>query len=329
MIRPVAPLFSAPPLVAPPLAALPLAVLILLSGCSALAPVGCSSEMSQSTILSVVRDAVEAGIADEMRAGTGGGAVSRSKIRAALADVTLGLDDILTSKQDPNSSRRFCTATLTMRLPADAIADADAARHAMGETGVAELANTNDVERSADRYSGAIEFNVQPTDDGQKVFAETDRGTTMIQFAKEVIGASLLRSKLEGAKRVADQAVADQSAAENAALQEQRQAGLESAKVDNQLAWQTIRAGWGALDGATRKQLQPVQAAWARKADADCRVEAAAASINPIDREAERLSCGTRMAKERMGWLQAQRNDDPAMPSPASAVPEPMKTDDL
>ncbi|MFD1789256.1 lysozyme inhibitor LprI family protein [Sphingomonas floccifaciens] len=312
--------------------ALAVPALIALSGCGPLSPVGCSNDIAQSTLVSVIRDAVEAGIADELREAGGGRAISRSSIRAALADVVIKLDDIRTAKEDPNSSRRFCTATLAMRFPGDTVADADAARRAVGETSVADLAANNDVERAADRYSADIEFNVQPTDDGEKVFAETDRGTAMIQFAKEVVGASLLRSKLETAKRAADQAVADQTAAETAALTEQRTAALESAKVDNQLAWQTIRATWGTLDKATRTQLQPVQTAWTRKTDADCRVEAAAAAIDPSEREAAHLSCSTRMVQERIRWLNGMRRDDPtATTTQAVAVREPVPTpaDDL
>lgn len=312
--------------------ALSVPALIALSGCGPLTPVGCTNDIAQSTLISVIRDALEAGIADELHDAGGGRAISRSSIRAALADVVIKLDDIRTAKEDPNSSRRFCTATLVMRFPGDTVADADAARRAVGETSVADLAANNDIERAADRYSADIEFNVQPTDDGEKVFAETDRSTAMIEFAKEVVGASLLRSKLETAKRAADQAVADQTAAETAALTEQRIAGLEAAKVDNQLAWQTIRAAWGALDGATRKQLQPVQTAWTRKADADCRVEAAAAAIDPNEREAARLVCSTRLMQERIGWLNGMRHDDPAATAtPAIAVREaaPVPVDDL
>jgi uncharacterized protein YecT (DUF1311 family) len=164
-----------------------------------------------------------------------------------------------------------------------------------------------------------MEFNVQPTDDGTKIFAETETGTPLIQFASEVIAASLLRSQVERGVRATEQAIADQ-----------RTATLESVRTDNKIANQTILAAWQALSSGTRKQYLDSQRAWSRKKDADCRVEAAAQGTDPADIEAARLGCDTRITNERIAWLQDLRASEPMVGEPAAiaapaATPEPQE----
>ncbi|HEX4695745.1 lysozyme inhibitor LprI family protein [Sphingomonas sp.] len=284
--------------------------MLCLAGCQR-QPVQCTAESAQSTVVDLVKEQLEKSVSGKVRNETGNRSVSLSKIRAAIAQLVIAVDDIRTSKEDPNSTKRFCTGTLKVRFPTEMIADADKARADAQLNTVADLADSNDIEQNADRFSASLDFNIQPTDDGSKVFAEAESGNNMFTFAGDVVAAGLMRSSIEDAQRQEQQAKDQQAAVENAALVEQRNANLESAKTDNQLAEQALTAVWRSLNPDTHGQLLPVQRTWIRKKDADCRVEAASASTDPTEMEIARLNCDTRVSQERTQWLQPYRSADP------------------
>lgn len=289
-------------------------MLTALGGCGMLGgqPVACNTESAAEPLISIVKEQLEQRLANDLKDGNGKRLVSLASIRAAIAQLDIGLDDIRTSKEDPNSTKRFCAGSLAIKFPADVLSDANRARDTMGLSTVSDLAEEEDVERQADRFTTPIEFEVQPTDDGSKVFAETADDNSMFRFAAEVMSAGLMRSRLENAKREEQQAQAAASAAQDAALAEQRQANLGAVRVDNQLAAQTIGATWRALDPSMRRRLLPAQRAWIRKKEADCRVEAASASTEPAEMEAARIACDTRVTQERINWLSGYRSSEPS-----------------
>lgn len=293
--------------------------------------VQCTAASAQEPVVGIVKDQLERAVSTAVRKDDGARAVSLSKIRAAIAQLVIGIDDIRTSKEDPNSTKRFCTGTLKIRFPGDTLSDADSARANNGLGSVSDLADSNDIERHADSFTAAIEFNVQPTDAGDKVFAETESGNNMFSFAAQVLASGLMNASIADAKHAQQQAADQQAANQNAALGEQRNANLASAKTDNQLAVQTIAAVWKSLAPATRARLLPLQKAWIRKKDADCQVEAASASTDPTDMEVAKLACDTRAEQERTSWLQPYRGET----SPVDSVmgqptPQPTaETDDL
>jgi uncharacterized protein YecT (DUF1311 family) len=172
---------------------------------------------------------------------------------------------------------------------------------------VTQLADSNDVDREADTFSAKTDYDVQPTDTGDKIFAETETKSPLMNVVSEVIASSLLHNVLQQAAAAQKQQQQAQQTQQNTALAEQKAADLNSAKVDNQLAMQSILAVWRALPAAVRAQLLPQQRAWVRKKDADCRVEAASASTDPTDMEVARLKCDTTATQERINFLQPYR----------------------
>ena len=292
---------------------------LAVAGCDRRTVVECSGASAASPVVSIVKEELERQVSNKVRGDGAARLVSLSKIRAAINQLTISLDDIRTSKEDPNSTKRFCSATLKVRFASDLLDDADRARTATESSSVSDLADANEVERRADSFSAPIDFNIQPTDDGSKVFAETESGNNLFGFAAEVLASALIRAKVEEGQRAEDQASAAAEQEQQNALVAQRAANLESAKTDNQLAVQTIGATWKALADETRARLLPVQRAWIRKKEADCRVEAASTSIDPSEREVARLMCDTRITQERITWLAGYRTDDVA---PSSVLAE-------
>lgn len=233
--------------------------------------------------------------------------VSKSSIRAAIAQIVFTFEDIRTTRADPDSTKRFCEGTLKIRFPAEDLSNADDARSAAGLGTVTQLADANDVDREADTFSAKADYDVQPTDTGDKLFAETETKSPLMSVASEVLASSLLHNVLQQAAAVQQQEQQAQQAQQNAAISEQKAANLNSAQTDDRLALQSILAVWRSIPAATRAQLLPQQRAWARKKDADCRVEAATASTDPTDMEVARLNCETRTTQERISALQPYR----------------------
>lgn len=286
------------------------AAALLLAGCNK-QPVECTAQSASAPVISIVKDELEKTVTRKMRGDDGEGSAPRSKIRAAIAQLVISLADIRTSREDPNSTKRFCAATLKIRIPADLLRDADSARDSLELGSVSDLAGNADIDRAADTFSAEIEFNVQPTDDGSKVFAETESGNSMFDFTAEVLSSGLMHARIADHQRNERLLADQQAAAQNAALGEQKAANLGSAKTENQLAVQTIAAAWKAIPAERRSQMLALQRAWIRKKDADCKVEAASASIDPSEMEVARLNCDTRVTNDRIQYLQPFRSEEP------------------
>ena len=297
-------------------------LMLLLAACGK-PTVQCSNEAAQAPVVSIVKEQVEKAIANQTRDESGVRAVSLSKIRAAVNQLSIVIADVRTSKEDPNSTKKFCSGSLRIRIPSKTIEDADAAREIAKKPSVSQLADSNNVEQQADSFSADIEFNVQPTDDGSKVFAQTESGENIFSVTAEILSSDLLKSALENGQRETQLSQQQQKTAETAAQEESRQAAFVMAKTENQLAFQTINAVWRSIPSSTRQQLLMLQRAWGRKKDADCNVEASAASVNPTEIATARLTCDTRISKERTDWLQQYRADVTQNGSAPATAPAP------
>lgn len=180
---------------------------LLAASCSQ-EPVECAASAATAPVVEILKENVELQIREKIGGEGEAGLISSSKIRAALGQLNFLIEDVRTSSQDPNSTKRFCSATLRIRFPVEVIKDAEAARSTAELGGLTELADEHDIERRADSFSSDIEFSIQPTDDGSKVFAETETGTTMLNFASEVLVSALMRSTVEQLARASDAASA-------------------------------------------------------------------------------------------------------------------------
>lgn len=196
---------------------------------------------------------------------------------------------------------------------------AEQARSAVGLGTITQLADASDIDREADSFEDKIEYDVQPTDNGDKVFSETNSGAPIINLVSEIVSASLIEPTVQQAAVAEQEAKQAQQAQQDAALAQQKAANLNSARTDDQLASQQILAVWRALPAEVRSKLLPLQRAWAQKKDADCKVEAANASTDPEEMETARLNCDVRETRERTDALEQVRNEVPEEQTPAQA----------
>jgi len=122
---------------------------------------------------------------------------------------------------------------------------------------------------------------------------------TITHMIGDIVGGHLLRKPVEQANRTRiDQEAAEQQQAEQAQT-DQREAAYEEAKATNDLATQGINASWNALPSEVRQRVLPMQRAWIKRKDAECKIEAANTSTDPTEREAARLQCQARFNNQR------------------------------
>jgi len=261
--------------------------------------VTCGSPAASAATAAMLKDAVVKDSILKARKNDGTNAVPEAAVRAAVERLKFAFDEIRTTRNDPNSTRKFCSATARVVFPLDLLSDADRARDLTHLNSVADLAQASNVTRSADTFTFPADYSVQPTDDRKTVFSESDSLGGQIDFLSEVVVSSLLKGQLE-AQNIQQQQAQQQ---EHAALQQQKQAGLDEAKAEDALSIQTVNAAWNALDSSTQDQLMDIERAWIKKKQADCDVEAAAASLDPLEKETARLKCDTKANQDRVAWI--------------------------
>lgn len=251
----------------------------------------CTGSAANGVILDIVRKEIIRLASEES---DGNAHLSKAKIRATVQQLKLSLDDVRTTKNDPNSSKKFCTGTIKLVAPAEMVIDADDTRRMAGLNSIEDLADSANVEKGANTFSADIDYNVQPTDDGDKIFGEIEGGDAPIGFFAELTKDHLLKSAVANAKAEEDRLEAERNAAIDSANQEMAAATLQEAQANNKSAIDTIGAIWKAIPKPARDQMLPAQRAWIRKTGATCKVEAATAGGDENAMNVTRLNCETR-----------------------------------
>ena len=281
-----------------------LAIGALLSGCGA-AATDCASQASRDVITSIVREQVEKAAEAELAAEDGTKLASASKIRATVAELKVLIEDIRTTKKDPDSTKRFCAGTARVVVPLAMIQDADQTRKLLDMSTVDNLLERAGLKRSADSVTFDLEFSVQPTDKRDKIYGEVEGAAPMFTALGEIVGAHLARREIEGASQAqaAEMAAAEAETAKQ--TEAAQKADLDLATAENKLANQQINTLWKNLPEEARSQLLELQRAWVRKKTADCNIEASGVSTEAMPKEAARLRCDTRLTMERISELQS------------------------
>ncbi|MGA0601559.1 lysozyme inhibitor LprI family protein [Caulobacter sp. KR2-114] len=278
------------------------AALAALGGCSKLTPreeTTCTSPGAISVTQGLISQEVEKAAINGVKRPDGSYAVSPANVRATVALLKITIDQIRTTKMDPNSTKRFCTGSVKVVVPLNILQDAEQARSLTNASNLDTLAEGANIQRSADAFTFQLDYAVQPTDDRQSVFAESDALGPSVSFLSETVTSALLKTSIEG--QAAAQQQAQQAQAE--AQRQVSEAALQQAQADNKLSQQTIGAAWKAISPDTRAQILNDQRAWIAAKAANCSVQAAGASTDPMDRETARLKCDTAANQERMTWL--------------------------
>jgi uncharacterized protein YecT (DUF1311 family) len=271
----------------------------LLAGCNEATSIKCDSAEAQAVVSSIVKEQ----IAKQTRTQIGNNAEEMrnldSSIRATLSQLNISIQDIRTTKNDPNSTKRFCEGSLSIVVPLAIIDNADKANQAFNIKLASKTIEDAGFERAADRLTHSLSYTVQPTDDGKKTFAEVENAGSIFEALGDVVSSHLLLPRIQ-AKEEAD-AVERRDRANELAVQAlaQTQADLDLAGAENKIANQTIGEIWKMIPDQTRSQVLEVQRAWIAKKTADCNIKAAETSTDSSVQEIARLRCDTEMTQAR------------------------------
>ena len=279
---------------------------LYLVGCNSLGPPTgeCNGDDTKVLAMEVLSDAIENKVAiDEVTSSDGSVLVPRSAILAALKQVEFGLQDIRTTKRDPDSSRNICTGVLTVSFPKQMMDDISQAHDMIGYIEAPQLARNFGFDQSGGDYTIDLNYSVQPTDDRNKIFVEVQNADPAVFFVSDLVGSFLLFPRWQAEHANATAEAERSQRAQEAALSEQRAARLLEAQAAQKLSEQSINAVWEAIDRDVRQQLLELQRAWIRRKEAECKLEGMSDSVDQDEQLAVTADCETRMNGERENWL--------------------------
>jgi uncharacterized protein YecT (DUF1311 family) len=282
---------------------------LLLSGCGQ-ASVSCSDDDAKSALEAAIRENLEKVTIDRAKAEDGSQPISNSAIRASIANIKLVIENIRTTKEDPDSTKRFCTGSLKIVFSTKTFSDATKARELVGLSDVEKMADAADIEKGADYLKGDLDYNVQPTDDGEKIYAEFENADDKLQVFGEVVAASLLKSSIETQVRNQKEQEEFALAEQEAAIEMEKTANLQQANEAAKSSDQALNIAWQSLGPNTRKQLLAQQRIWIKQKDASCKVRGLQSSTDASEQKIAEVLCKAELSNQRANQLQGYYREE-------------------
>lgn len=157
----------------------------------------CSSETAYKLIGQTMIDAAEKKTASERYSDTNEFIFDKAKIRASLEQLQIVVESVRTTKEDPNSSKKFCSATLKVTIPTSMLADVDQAKELKNKPKISQDARELNIDNSINVFTKKdFEFSVQPTDDGKELYVESEN-TIWVSLLYDITASALLKPILE------------------------------------------------------------------------------------------------------------------------------------
>ncbi|KDB05814.1 protein of unknown function DUF1311 [Burkholderia sp. lig30] len=293
----------------------PLLLVASLAACSQKQEIACNGDDAKSVVTSMLKDGLVKQITSDFANANANvnTNIDGALIRATVEKIAISLGDVLTTKSDPNSTKKFCQSTLKLAVPADIVSNADATRSLLSLNGSHQAALQAGVEFDANAIKSSLDYSVQPTDDGKKIYASTEGNNAAVTFAATLVEQSLLKSALE--KQKADQALQQQQQAIQAQQQQaeiaqaqaaEAQAELQKAQADIKTANDAINVVWNAGGKEWRQSLLPEQRLWLAKRENDCKIRALdSGAPDTVAFQANKLNCMVQMTNDRTQTLRA------------------------
>ncbi len=284
---------------------------VLLGGCDAIGAkqnkVDCSNKAGLETLKTLITEQAE----KELKQAEHSGAA----IRATLNKLTLSIEEIRTSKTDPDSTKVFCDASLFLTLPTDFYEDVKVALDAAesGET-IEDILESHDYQPSktaANAFYTQISYELQPTDDGKQIFARTDSAaasaiSTLAQWSlykKDILKAAAQAKR--AAKEETPPSTEEEPSTENTssevsqASQSEQKAQLEHAKKAYKQSVARINATYNALSKESQELLRDEQIAFNKEREANCKSSSLQIDGSDIEQEIYRYECAAEALDKR------------------------------
>lgn len=288
--------------------------LVALSGCNQISSLGKSGvDCNDPDAIELVKEVLQKSINSDAKEYTKEfeKASSGASIRASIDQLTMGLTEIRTTKEDPQSTKNFCTGTFKVTVPTSMMEKADFTRDYYQEVKVEEDAYQQDLTLDANAITYETEYSVQPTDDGDVIFVELQNGNELSSFLASVVIDADQKNNIQRIKAAQnkasvqsaidferDNAVAEAAAAAEASS-EMASLAVEQARVKAAMDYKRneFNTLWKNGSEEARESLVSNQKEWVEARDIQCVSEAREAE--PAYQEIARMECITRLLSDR------------------------------
>lgn len=230
-----------------------------------------------------------------------------SGIRASVKQLGMDISYVRTTQEDPQSTKNFCAGTLEVTIPVDIIEKADFTRQYYNELDVEDAAYEEGFNLDSNILTYALEYWVQPTDDGEFFFVETQNGSDLSTFLATVVVDANQKSNIQKQKAVQSKAAAqaaieaEKARSEAAAKAKSAMAATaaEQAKVKAEMDYKRSEFNkmWGRASKEAQDSITYDQKDWVEWRDEVCVEEAKTAE--PARQEIVRMKCITRLLSDR------------------------------
>ena len=225
--------------------------------------------------------------------------IDMGKLRSTLQQITFNVSDVRTNNSDPNSKKQYCVTQFVVKIPDQMVKDADAARAVYDENNIAQAAVLSDLSFETNQLKKEIEYWVQPTDDGKKVYVTLENPDVLAYFVRDIAVDSLLKATRQNAVEVAKQEEIKRISEQEAAAQEYQSVLLLEAKTSLDQANENLNLVWNATSKEIRAQLLDEQKIWLKKRELECKL-----SSNETDNpQLHRFNCEANMTTQRTSEL--------------------------
>ena len=225
--------------------------------------------------------------------------IDMGKLRSTLQQVTFNVTNVRTNNSDPNSNKQYCVTEFIVKLPEQLVKDADAAREIYGESNVTQSAVLADLSFEMNQLKKDIDYLVQPTDSGDKVFVTLENSEALAYFVRDIAVDSLIKNARQNAVEVAKQEALQAVADQEATAKEYQSVLVDEAKAKVDTANENLNLVWNATTKEIRDQLLDEQRIWLKKRELECKLE----STNVDNSEVARLNCEATMTNQRVNEL--------------------------
>ena len=225
--------------------------------------------------------------------------IDMGKLRSTLQQVTFNVTNVRTNNSDPNSNKQYCVTEFIVKLPEQLVKDADASREIYGESNVTQSAVLADLSFEMNQLKKDIDYLVQPTDSGDKVFVTLENSEALAYFVRDIAVDSLIKNARQNAVEVAKQEALQAVADQEATAKEYQSVLVDEAKAKVDTANENLNLVWNATTKEIRDQLLDEQRIWLKKRELECKLE----STNVDNSEVARLNCEATMTNQRVNEL--------------------------
>ena len=225
--------------------------------------------------------------------------IDMGKLRSTLQQVTFNVTNVRTNNSDPNSNKQYCVTEFIVKLPEQLVKDADAAREIYGESNVTQSAVLADLSFEMNQLKKDIDYLVQPTDSGDKVFVTLENSEALAYFVRDIAVDSLIKNARQNAVEVAKQEALQAVADQEATAKEYQSVLVDEAKAKVDTANENLNLVWNATTKEIRDQLLDEQRIWLKKRELECKLE----STNVDNSEVASLNCEATMTNQRVNEL--------------------------